>query len=101
MADQVITVALTTLRDEATIWDQQSDLLHRAAVFIGDIHLANFASGLFEPMMRASDKAAAVLSERCREGQRATTEVGTALRTVADVYEAEEQITLHRITGLG
>jgi hypothetical protein len=91
-----IAVATGAIRAEAAIWDQCSATLTtaREATWAMPIDGVPDAS-IFAEFVTAYNDVVALVHDRFRQGSTHTADVGTALRTVADTYDAEEQASLH------
>jgi hypothetical protein len=84
------------IRGEAAIWDQCAETLSaaREATWAMPIDGVPDAS-LFAEFVHAYNEVVTLVHDRCRQGSVHTADVGAALRTVADTYDAEEQASLH------
>ncbi len=95
-----VRVATGALRTEATTWDTQSGRLTGIGGTVEGLFLARLAAGIFQLIVEPYDELVRLVGDRCRGGARATSEIGTALRHVADVYDAEDAAAEHRIRQL-
>ena len=91
-----IRVATGAIRAEADIWYESSATLTaaREATWVLPIDGVPSAS-LFAEFVTAYNEVVTLVHDRFRQGTTHTADVGTALRTVADTYDAEEQASLH------
>jgi hypothetical protein len=95
-----VTVATAAIRQEATTWDEQSVKLQALQAKVEGLRLSGLEAGIFGSMVRAYTQVVNVVSGRCGEGAQRTSEIASALRQVADIYDAEEEGNVHRLTGL-
>ena len=100
MTNPNVTVATGALRQEATVWDEQSAALQALRSMVEGLRMTDLEAGMFIAMVHAYTRVVDVVSGRCGEGVQRTAEIGSTLRQVADVYDTEEQGNLHRMTGL-
>ena len=99
-SDPAVSVATDALRAEAEVWEQQSGTLRTAAAKAQTLRISPYEAGVLALLLRAYGQVIDVVSGRCGEGADRTTEIGAALRRVADVYDDEERNNVHRLTNL-
>src|SRR3954451_3782919 len=100
MTNPNVAVATGAIRHEAATWDEQSTRLQALQAKVEGLALHGVEAGIFGAMVVADGRMVTVVSGRTGAGAQRTAEVAAALRHVADVYDAEEQGNVHRITGL-
>lgn len=96
-----VVVALEALRSDARQWDGAASEIGAAAAAARGLVLEPGAFSF------AGQEVAATYADIQRQlaglldsGQVAVSDIGRALRTSADVYEAEEQAGVHRLRGI-
>jgi hypothetical protein len=97
---QQVTVATNALRTEAGEWDRQSAAMGETLSKVVGMELGRVEAGLFQLIVAPYNEVVHHVSERCREGQAAMTEVAATLRTVADRYDEEDRNNEHKIRNL-
>jgi hypothetical protein len=96
-----IRVATDTIRGEAAIWDECSATLATARESTWVMPIDGVPAGsIFAEFIASYNEVVALAHDRFRQGDAHTADVGTALRTVADTYDAEEQANLHALHNL-
>lgn len=100
MTNPNVAVATDALRQEATIWTDQSDTLQLIKGKVEGLRMTGLEAGMFILMVDAYTQVVDVVIGRCSEGVQRTSEIASALRQVADVYDTEEKSNVHRMTGL-
>lgn len=97
--DQV-TVATNALRAEAKEWNRQSTAVAAISSKVAGMELGRVEAGLFQLIVSPYNDIVTQVTQRCREGQTAMTEVATTLRTVADTYDQEDRANEHKIRNI-
>ena len=100
MSDPKITAATGALRQEASVWDGNADRLRLLLTKVDALRVNYLSAGMFAILVDAYSDLIDVVSGRCREGAQSATDIATALRRVADVYDAEEAANLHAVMNL-
>lgn len=95
-AEQV-TVATNALRNEATEWQAQSGVLGKESSKVAGMEFGRLEAGLFQLMVGPYNDVIHAVAARCQEGATAMTEIADTLRSVADIYDAEDKAAEHRI----
>jgi len=94
-----VEVVLDALRREAAVWDEQADTVRDVAQAADRLHLSRFQAGVFQLLHDAHRDAVDHVTQRCREGAAALTDVADALRATADAYERGDAAVAERVTG--
>ncbi|MEU6206087.1 type VII secretion target [Micromonospora musae] len=95
-----VTVATNALRTEAGEWDQQSAAISAIASKVAGMQLGRVEAGLFQLIVSPYNDVVQHVTQRCREGQAAMTEVASTLRKVADIYDEEDRNNAHELRKL-
>jgi hypothetical protein len=86
-----VEVCTTALRAEAASWDRQSDRLAGIAVRADGLHWGRIEAGIFQVVVSTYDSVVDWVAARCGEGRRRTSDIATALRDVANGYDATDR----------
>lgn len=95
-----VTVATAALRHEAREWDRQSAAIAAIAAKVAGLELGRVEAGLFQIIVSPYNDVVWTVTDRCRQGEAALSEVAETLRRVADTYEQEDLDEAHRIRNL-
>ena len=93
-------IATDTLRTEATLWDKESKQLGAIATKAGGLQLTRLEAGIFQVVVGAYNAVDTAVTDRCTEGAKQMTDIGTTLRQVAATYDEEEKNNTHRLLNL-
>ena len=89
-------VATNVLRGEATEWDTESGQLAALATKTSAMECGRLEAGIFQLMIGPYNALVQLVTERGQEGATAMTDIATALRQVADAYDAEDHAAADR-----
>jgi hypothetical protein len=92
-----VAVATNTLRSEAAEWETESGQMAALAAKVSGMEFSRLEAGIFQLMVGPYDTLVQLVAERCREATAAMTDIGTALHSVADAYDAEDKAAEDRI----
>jgi uncharacterized protein YukE len=95
-----VRVATQALRSEADLWDEQGHELEVLSMKVNDLALGRLEAGVFQLVVVSYNEVVHQVAERTRQGFQAMRQISTALRQVADTYEAEDDAGKHRLDGL-
>jgi hypothetical protein len=95
-----VQVATDALRRDAGNWYAQSDRLGEVARSVDRLAWNRLEAGVFQLIVDAYADVVRLVGQRCREGAAETAEIGTTLRYVAEVYDAEDANAEHRLRSL-
>jgi uncharacterized protein YukE len=95
-----IQVATQALRDEANVWQAQSDMLQTVADKARDMTLGLIEAGVFILLVEAYNPLVHHVAARAGEAAQATARIATTLRHVANTYDAEDTAGEHRLRNL-
>lgn len=95
-----VKAATQTMRAEAGTWDQQSEQLAAARTKVDDMELGHVEAGVFLPLVNAYNDLVRQLRTRCDEGAQAMTEVGEALRSVANTYDSTDEAAARKLKNI-
>jgi hypothetical protein len=96
-SSEEVALATDALRTEASVWDTQAHRLDGLGTQVDAMEFGRVEAGLFQIMVSPYNEVVRAVASRCAEGTAAMTEMGSTLRQVADVYEAEDQAGAHKI----
>ena len=89
---QEIKVGLDALRQEAKVWDQQSDQLENASRKADSLHINRVEAGVFQLIVGPYNTVTDMVTNLTWAGHQATAAVAATLRGAAGTYEREDRI---------
>lgn len=99
-SSEQVTVATNALRNEAREWDTQSGKIGEQGTKVAEMEFGRLEAGLFRLMVGPYNDVIHAVSARSREAATAMAEIADTLRSVADLYDAEDKAGEHRIRKL-
>jgi hypothetical protein len=94
---ETIKVATEALRKEAGTWDTESAEMSKIGPKAEGLRLTRIEAGLFQVIFDTYGQVIDQVIARSNEGTQRMTDVGSTLRTVANIYDQEESAHEHRI----
>jgi uncharacterized protein YukE len=93
-------VGIEALRQDARIWDDQSNQLKQVVQLVDRLAMDRLQAGIFQVFVSAYQDAVHEVSARATEGSAATAAIASTLASVADQYQQQESANTDRFTNL-
>lgn len=95
-----IEVAIDELKNEAGVWEAQSEEIANIATTAEGLRLTRLEAGMFQLIVDPYDSVIDQVIGRCGEGKDQMQAIGDSLRAAAKTYAEEEQENIHAFKNL-
>lgn len=97
---EIISHATAELRTEAGTWTKQAAQMRSISSTVSGLSITDVNGGMFATWLRTYNEIVDQIKARTGEGAAAFDGISSTLKTVADIYDAEEAAKVHALMKL-